>query len=204
MATTAQRALLAAAAGIIALATLSGCAPEDPKPTGTKTSAPSESASPTPTAAAEPVFVKPTSCTGLLGAKLENELLATGDVLFSSPDGTGIYPGTPSNQAGTPFSCWYGRDMVDLSTYEIAAQPLTQQNHEGTLAGLQGEGFTETAVGDVVTFSTAGDEGTEPAVLHELHPDGWITIYSTFGGDDRLATMKLWLADVRAQVYPTP
>ncbi|CAN5256794.1 hypothetical protein BH09ACT3_BH09ACT3_08140 [soil metagenome] len=202
MATTAQRALLAAAAGIVALTALAACTPDAPKATESTTSAPVET--PSPTAAAEPVFVEPTSCTTLLGAALETELLATGDVLFSAPDGSGLYPGTVSNQAGTPFSCWYGRDLVDLSSYEIAAQPLTQSSHEGTLAGLQSEGFTETATGDVVLFTSTGDEGTEPAVLHELHPDGWITIYSAFGGEDRLTTMKAWLDEIRAQVYPSP
>jgi hypothetical protein len=203
MATTAQRALLAAAAGIVALLGLAGCAPEDQAPTAAASPEASESPTPTETTAVAE-FVAPTTCTGLLGPKLENELLATGDVLFSAPDDSGLYPGTPSNQAGVPFSCWYGRDMIDLSTYEIAAQKLIPENHEGTLAALQSEGFTETAEGDVVTFSRAGDEGTQPAILHELHPDGWITIYSTFGGDDRLATMRLWLDDIRKQLYPAP
>lgn len=175
---------------------LAGCDPMPPAPSPSP-SASSEtgaSESPTPTPEAGGVTV-PTSCTELLGADLEADILSTGVVLFSSTDGTGLYAPIPSTQdGGDPFSCWYGKDGVDLSSFEFAAQPITSTDeHEGIMAVLGAAGFTSSTDGDVVTFVQTGDEGSAPAIVHIVRPDGWFTVFSTFGGADRLAVMEGYL-----------
>jgi hypothetical protein len=69
---------------------------------------------------------------------------------------------------------------------------------------LQGGGFDAVTVGETVTFTQVGDEGTTPAIVHVLRPDSWITGYRTFGGADSVAQINDWLAVVAAQVYPAP
>jgi hypothetical protein len=111
-------------------AALAACGPTDIAPSPSPTIAPSESGSPTPSAAPAPApdatFTPATSCTGMLGA-LETQLIAEGNVLFSSTDGGGIYfPIESTQDGGDPFSCWYGKDGVDLSSFELASQPVDQ------------------------------------------------------------------------------
>ena len=194
--------VLSAMTGAIVIAGLAGCTPPAPPEDEPTASESSPTVAPEP---AEAVFVAPSTCTQLLGADLENEFLGGGNVLFSSTDGTGIYfPIESTQDGGTPFSCWYGKDMVDLSTFELAAQALTQDAHEGTLAVLQGGGFVETTDGDVVTFTQVGDEGATPAIVHVLRPDSWITGFSALGGADRAALVADWVDSVAEQVYPVP
>jgi hypothetical protein len=198
-------------AGIaLAVALLAGCAPTDLSAEPDESAAPTDVAVPTPTPTPTPtedparVFTEPSSCVALLGAALEAEFLAAGNVLFSSTDGAGIYFPIDSEQGGgTPFSCWYGKDMVDLSTFELAAQSLTQDAHEGTVSVLSGLGMTQTMDGDIVTFTQVGDEGSTPAIIHVLYPDGWITGYSAFGGQKRVDQLAVWVATVGEQVHGT-
>ncbi|MBX3090926.1 MAG: hypothetical protein KF801_00275 [Cryobacterium sp.] len=187
---------------VVLAAGLTGCDPAGPAPSGSPSESSASSASPSPTEAPA-AFVAPTSCTQLLGASLESSLTADGTVLFSGPGGTGLYPGIESAQdGGSPLSCVYGKDMVDLSTFELAAQGLTQDAHEGVLAELETRGMTEVAAGDTVTFTQTGDEGSTPAIIHILKPDSWVTAYSTFGGTARLAEITGWANTVETQVYP--
>ncbi len=183
------------------LASLTGCNPTSPAPTESPSPSAEPSSAPSPTQAPA-VFVAPTSCTELLGATLEASVIAGGNVLFSGPGGTGIYPGSSTGQdGGNPLSCGYGKDMVDLSTFEFAAQGLTQDAHEGVLAELGTRGMSESVVGNTVTFTQTGDEGTTPAIIHILNPDSWVTVYSTFGGAPRLAEITGWANTVVAELY---
>lgn len=194
--------VIAASAVVLALA---GCGPTAPVPS----SSPSASSAPTPTASAsstpesEASFTVPTTCTELLGAGLESDILATGVVLFSSSDGTGLYAPIPSTQdGGDPFSCWYGKDGVDLSSFELAAQPISSTDeHEGIVAVLGAAGFTSSTDGDVVTFVQVGDEGSTPAIVHVVRPDSWLTGYSTFGGADRVADLEGYLDRMAEHLY---
>jgi hypothetical protein len=190
-----RRIPLAFAAAMFAVI-LAGCGPvvATPTPSPSASSEPEASPSPTPTPEAGG-FTAPTSCTELLGADLEADILATGVVLFSSTDGTGIYAPIASTQdGGDPFSCWYGKDGVDLSSFEFAAQPITSTDeHEGIVAVLGAAGFASSTDGDVVTFVQTGDEGTTPAIVHVVRPDSWFTVFSAFGGADRLAVMQGYL-----------
>lgn len=188
----------------VLLATVTGCVPQPETPPSSPPASAGPSASPSEAPVEGPaVFVAPTSCTELLGAQLESEVLATGAVLFSGPGGTGIYPGPSIGQdGGSPVSCRYGKDMVELSTFEFAVQGLTQDAHKGVLAELQTRGMTETAAGEIVVFTQEGTEGSEPAIIHVLLPDGWITVYSTFGGSASLAKITGWADTVLTQVYP--
>jgi hypothetical protein len=193
--------LLAIPALVTALA---ACGPTvEPSPTPTAESTPSSTPSPTAveTPAAEAVFTAATSCTGMLGP-LETTLIAEGYTLFSSSDGGGIYfPIEPTQDGGDPFSCWYGKDGVDLSSFELASQAVDQAQHEGIAAVLGGGGFTVTTDGDVVTYVQAGDEGSTPAIVHVLRPDSWLTAFSTFGGADQVTVLTGYLDQVAAQLY---
>ncbi len=186
-------------------AALAACGPTDIAPSPSPTIAPSESGSPTPSAAPAPApdatFTPATSCTGMLGA-LETQLIAEGNVLFSSTDGGGIYfPIESTQDGGDPFSCWYGKDGVDLSSFELASQPVDQAEHEGIVAVLGGLGFDVSIDGDVVTYVQVGDEGTTPAIVHVLRPDSWFTAYGAFGGSDRVTVLTSYLDQVAAQLY---
>ena len=204
MRSTAVPAIVGTAALVALLASLAGCAPEPPAASPSPSTSASVEPSASPSETEEPaVYIAPTSCTGLLGAQLESAVLATGAVLFSGPGGSGIYPGPSIGQdGGSPISCLYGKDMVDLSTFEFAAQGLTQDAHEGVLAELQTRGMTETTTGTTVVFTQEGTEGTEPAIIHILNPDSWVTVYSTFGGAASLQKISGWADTVIAQVYP--
>lgn len=200
--------------GAALLVALAGCTPPEDPPTATPPATPSATQSPTPSPSAtagngpdlvSPVFVIPADCTGLLSAALEQQFLDDGNVLFSDSAGNGIYPQEPIGQdGGDPFACLYGKDLVDLSTFELSAQPLDNEEHEGVLAELGSRPLTREDDGQRVVFTQQGDEGTDPAIVHVVHPDGWITAYSTFGGPDRVAEIRGWTDTVAAQVYPQP
>lgn len=185
----------------VLLVLLAACDPGPAAPTGTPV--PSASGS-SPIATSEPVaeFTAPSSCSELLGP-LEAQFAADGLVLFSSTDGTGIYaPIASTQEGGDPFSCWYGKDGVDLSTIEIAAQAVDEQQHEGIVAVLESEGFELTLDEDRATYVQVGDEGATPAIVHVLRPDSWLTGYSALGGPDRVAVLTEYLEQVGAQLYP--
>ncbi len=191
----------------VTLAALVGCTPVATDvaspPSGTPTESvvtPQPTTSPSPDPAVS--FIVPTSCEAMVGPELGAEFSAAGIALFSGTGGEGIYYPIDSNQSGgDPFSCWYGKDGVDLSTFELAAQLVDQAEHEGIVAVLGGGGFDETIDGDVVTWVQVGDEGTNPAIVHVVRPDSWLTAYSTFGGDDRVTLMLSYLDLVAEQLY---
>jgi len=190
----------------VLVAALAGCAvvgAVEPEPTAEPE--PAASASPTPTAAPAS-FTAPDTCAELVGPALDAEFSANGVDLFSGSDGTGIYTlEAPLGQdGGDPLYCLYGQDGVDLSTFEFAAQGLTNDAHEGVIAELATRGLDEQADGERVTFSQEGDEGSSPAIVHIVLPDGWVTVYSTFGGPDRFAEATGWAETARGQVYPAP
>jgi hypothetical protein len=150
-------------------------------------------------------FVLPTSCSGLVGEELTATFLADGNKVLTSDDGTAEFGNgnvTSTQEGGTPFSCWYGVAAHDLSDFEIAVQPLTHDAHEGTLATLQAGDFVETTDGEIVTFTQEGVEGTSPAIVHVLHPDGWITIARFKAGPAGVATINSWLPTITESVYP--
>lgn len=193
----AHRMLVPSIVAALAAVALVGCAPSSPTPSAE----PSASATAVP---AEPAaaFTAPTSCTELLGSDLEQQFLADGNVLFSDSNGDGIHPGEPVGQdGGDPFACLYGKDMVDLSTFELSAQAVDNDEHEGVLAVLASRGLTEEEDGEFVIFAQEGTEGGDPAIVHILYPDAWITAYSTFGGATRLAEIRGWAETVATQVH---
>ncbi len=201
-----MRTAAALVTSAILLAALSACAPSGPDdvtaPTPSPTPSAADEASPSPTPDA-PAFTVPTSCTELVSVELENQILATGAVLFSSTDGSGIYYPIDSTQdGGDPFSCWYGKDGVDLSSVEFAAQPITSTDeHEGIMAVLNSGGFDVELNGDVVTFIQVGDEGTTPAIVHIVRPDSWITGFSSFGGADRANGLRSTVELIAEHLY---
>ena len=201
------RALALSAALVFVALASTACTPTPPAPSAPPSASPSApvSASPAPVSAspAPAGFATPTSCAGMLGA-LEAQFLADGNVLFSDPTGAGIAPTAPIGQdGGTPFACLYGMDGVDLSTFELSAQSLTPDAHEGTLAELQTRALVQTDEQGRTVFSQEGTEGSDPAIVHLLYPEGWITVDSTFGGAARLVEITGW-ADAVAAILTAP
>ncbi|GAB3133189.1 hypothetical protein [Marisediminicola antarctica] len=190
----------------VMVAALAGCTTAgsgEPEPT-TDTE-PTASASPTPTTAPA-AFTLPDDCSELVGPDLAAEYAANDVVLFSDSNGNGIYEQERSvgQDGGEPLYCVYGQDGVDLSSFEFAAQALTNDAHEGVLAELATRGLDESADGERVIFSQEGDEGTLPAIVHIVLPDGWVTVNSTFGGPDRFAEVNDWAETAVEQLYPAP
>ncbi len=209
-----QRAFVVGATAILALGVLSGCNPGGtPETTGTPSAAETLTPSPTPTPEplAEAVFVAPADCHVMVGSALEAEFAGKGIVLFKSTNGEGEFAdGTPpvSKQGGSGgFVCVWGVPYVDLNSFGLETKALTQQAHEGVVAILEGGGFDVSVDGDTVTYSKVGTEHGQPedqSVIHVLHPDGWITAWSAFGGQQAYDRLVGYVAAVTAQVYPAP
>ena len=201
----APRLASGAALVVVLIAALAGCSAADAgDPEPTTEPEPTASASPAPTAAAAP-FTLPGDCSALIGPDLDAEYAENGVILFSDSSGNGIYEqeGSVGQASGDPLYCVYGQDGVDLSSFEFAAQALAEDAQEAVLAELAALGLDESADGNRVVFSQEGDEGTLPAIVHIVLPDGWVTVNSTFGGPDRFAEANDWAETALEQLYPT-
>lgn len=201
-----RRIILSIAVAALALSLLAACQPDSPSPSETIAAKPTVSATPTatPTPTPEPaVFVAPTNCEQMLGAALLAQITSDGHELFSSSDGTGIYYPNDSKQQGG-FQCQFGINYVDYSTFELDAQALTQQAHEGVIATLDASGMAKTVEGDVVTYTQVGDEGSTQLYLHVVRPDSWITGWASLGGQKQLGVIAGYVATVAQQLYPAP
>lgn len=190
---------------LVAVAGLTACTPDDPTPEAEASAAPADTVdAPEPPAETPPplTFTAPRTCSELLGPLLESEIAEGGYELFSSTAGSGKhYPIASTQWSGDTFSCWYGVDQVDLSTFEIAAQGLVPGEKDATGAKLAGEGFTSTTDGDAVTLVKDGNQGGEPAIVHVLRTDSWLTGYSEYGGAAQVATLTGYLATVADTLY---
>ena len=192
------------AMAVAVVAALAGCAPTAPTP-----EAPDETAAapkPTETAAppAEPVFVAPENCEQLIGPELAAEFASKNIVLFDSTNGEGIYANgfEAAQDGGDPFACLFGKDMVDLSTFQLVVQPVSSEaEHEGIVAVLGSGGFDQSLNGSTVTFTDIGtDTDPLPAIIHILKPDRWLTAYSYFGGEISASRLAEHLAAVDAHL----
>src|SRR5690348_14612286 len=99
----------------VVVAALAACVPTAaPAPTLTPV-AQTPSPSPTPVEViTDEYYSTPSTCAQLVGP-LEEGFFADGYTLFSSTDGSGTYyPIASTQDGGAPFSCWYGKDGVDL------------------------------------------------------------------------------------------
>ncbi len=145
----------------------------------------------------------------MAGPALEAEFAGKGIVLFNSTNGEGMFnfEAPVTKQGANAFSCVWGIPNVDLNSFGLETQGLSQQAHEGVVAVLEDGGFDKTIDGDIVTYSHVGAETGAPAdqsIIHVLHPDGWITGWSSFGGQTAYDRLVGYVAAVTAQVYPTP
>jgi len=201
------RRLLVVAVGGLAIAALVGCTPPVPEPT-LAPSPSASSASPTPTPDPVPVFTTPTTCAELIGPELGAQFAADNIVLFDSTNGEGIYANgfTLIQDGGDPFACLFGEDMVDLSSFQLEVQPVSSQSeHEGIIAVLGSQGFTQSLDGNTVTFTQIGNEmSTEPAIIHVLRLDSWMTASANFGGQLQADRLAGYLDAVAAHLYTTP
>ena len=153
-------------------------------------------------------FVVPTTCNELIGDELDLQLKALGTTLLSDSTGGGTSPTTPIGQnGGTPFACLYGVEGVDLSTFELSAQPLTAEQHEGVIAELATRGYLVEEEPAYTSFIQVGFEGAQngpeldATIVHMVYADGWITVYRAFGGAESLDTAFDWAFDIGANVY---
>jgi hypothetical protein len=180
-----------------------GTVHESPSPSPSVSSTPEESKAPDPAA-----FVLPTTCTEFLGAELENQLHAYGDVFLWGPGGSGSAPADERNpdylgyqNQGTPLFCIYGETLDNIIEFDV--QALSSDSYSATFNALKLREYIEATDGDVKTFTMPGANGLSGADLHVLHPDGWITVHRDLGGTRSFAEMSQWLAIVTAKVYPT-
>ena len=191
---------------LAAVPLLAGCTPTEPTPSASPTTAASPSSSAEPTPEPEPVFVAPTTCAELIGPDLAAQFAADNIVVFDSSSGEGIYAGggdrVIAQDGGDPFWCIFGKDMVDLSSFQLVAQPVSSEDeHEGIVAVLGSQNFTQSLNGSTVTFSDPGtDTDPLPAVIHQLEQDRWLTAYAGFGGDRQLETMTGYLEAMAAHL----
>ena len=153
-------------------------------------------------------FVVPTTCNELIGDELDLQLQALGTTLLSDSTGGGTSPTAPIGQnGGTPFACLYGGEGVDLSTFELSAQPLTAEQHEGVIAELATRGYLVEEEPAYTSFIQVGFDGAQngpeldATIGHMVYADGWITVYRTFGGAESVDTAFDWAFDIGANVY---
>ena len=207
-----QRSILTIVAAALLLPLTAGCTPTVPEPTPSATIAeaesPSPSETPSPTAAAPAlVFTQPTTCSELAGPDLEAVFASRNIELFNSPNGEGMFAGGPVDthqQGGNPFGCLWGVPYVDLNTFVLSSQPLSQSAHEGVVAILDGGGYVKTVDGDVVTYTQLGDELGQPSgqlTIHVLRPTSWITGWAALGGETSRVRMTEYLDAVAAHLY---
>lgn len=210
MALIVRRSTISLSVGAVLLVGLFACSAPATVPGETPTSGPSGSSTPEPEetdAVPDPVaFVLPATCTEFLGAKLENQLIADGDVFLMGPGGVGSatdrnpdYIGY-QNQ-GTPLYCIYGEDLYVVIEFDV--QALTADSYPVALQALEAREFIESTEGDVITYSQPGEKASG-AELHALRSDSWITINRDIGGTTSFDEMSEWLAMVTARVYPRP
>lgn len=188
----------------LAALALVGCTPAEPAPVPETSATAVAEVEPSPTSVPAPatkVFEPASTCTEMLGSVLEDEILAGGYTLFSSTSAGGSHYPIASTQSGDPYSCWYGVDGVDLSTFEIAAQRLGATERDGVAALLSSKGFTNTGEGDVATWVMEGDQGQKPAIVHVLRADSWLTAFSAYGGAKQVETLSRYLTTVADQLY---
>jgi len=128
--------MLTIVAAALLLPLAAGCTPTAPEPTPSATVAESASPSPTPSPTAtapELVFTQPTTCSELAGPDLEAVFASRNIELFNSSNGEGMFADGPVDthqQGGNPFGCLWGVPYVDLNTFVLSSQPLSQAAHE--------------------------------------------------------------------------
>ena len=204
--------ILSVSASAVLIAGMSGCSAVNgtpsPAPSATSSSpGASETAIPEEEEEPDPFpFVLPTTCSEVVGAELEAQLLSEGRVLLLGSNGTGLYAGEyfPSSQyVGSPLTCVYGPENSDRYI-EFDVQGLTPDAYQAALEVLKGLEFTESKDGDVKTFALVGAVAIVDAQVHALRPDSWITIVHPQGGTSAFDEANEWLEIVTSQVYPEP
>ncbi len=207
----AQRMIVVVASAALTVGALAACTPGTIVDAGTETPPPqpTDIAASTPTPDPVPVFVAPADCHVMAGADLEADFASRDIVLFNSTNGEGefAFDAPVTKQGPNAFSCVWGVPFVDLNSFGLETQGLTQEAHEGVVAVLGAGGFDMSIDGNVVTYTKVGAETGDPAdqtEIHILHPDGWITAWSSFGGPVMVDRLSGYLVEVTKQVYPAP
>lgn len=212
---TIKRITLGCAAAALTASLLAGCTPEttteaSPIATAAPSIQPAESGdtpSPTPIVEAALEFHQPATCSELAGPDLEAVFASRNAVLFNSSNGEGLYAGTPVDthqQGGNPFGCLWGVPDVDLNTFVLSVQSLSNAAHEGVMAILDGGGYDKTLDGDVVTYTAIGAETGEPAdqlTIHVLRADSWMTGWAALGGEQSRVRITEYLDAAAANLY---
>lgn len=194
-----------ATAAVLLLALLTGCSSQSPPP-----SAPTQSATPTPTATApvEPVdefFTMPTACLDILPAERLAALDADGLVLLGGPDGEYgddyLLDPSPEQEAGG-ITCIWGPPDTEVSSVAISVAPLSATSRPAIVSDLSvSQGLNETSGDSATYYWQLGDTDQQPAILNVLTADSWISVIMTIGGTDNYATAERLAAEVHERVH---
>lgn len=193
-------------AAVVALALLTGCAPDpatggespepetEPTPTGVSTEAPSGVRE----------FEMPDACVDIITAETAARFAADGLDLLGGPDG--LYgeeyfaEPTPEERAGG-ITCVWGDEEAPATTVIVSVAPVTASNRSGIVSDLIAAGLIESQIEGAISYSRIGDEVSAPGELHVIRTDSWISVIEAVGGEDRFQHATELVDEVTAQVY---
>ena len=169
------------------LMALAGCSADEAQPTPATVE---PTASPTPTATAEPAnltFAMPTDCTAILPQSRVDRFTTEGIELLGGPGGKYgndyLADATPEQQAGG-ITCIWGFTDTEVSSFTISVAPLTAATRPAVVASFAEQGLNEETTEDAVAYGVQGDRTLDPAIMNVLRGDSWISVIATIGGRD--------------------
>jgi hypothetical protein len=185
----------------LAIGTLAGCA-ATPTPTAEPTA--SETTAPTvepTTPVVTETFSMPADCTEILPPSTIAGFEDSGIIALAGPGGKYgnelITEPTPEMDAGG-ISCYFGVDNEDPNlltvNYLISAVSLDSAARAEVIADLSAQGLSEATDerGDVSFGILGGGQGQSTANYNVIAADSWISVISSFGGEDAfLAAVEL-------------
>lgn len=185
----------------LALGTLAGCA-ATPTPTAEPTAVETTAPTVEPTApVVTETFSMPADCSEILPPKTMASFEKNGITILAGPGGKYgdelITDPTPEMDAGG-ISCYFGVDNEDPNllavNYLISAVALDAATRSEVIADLTAQGLSEATDerGDVSFGILGGSQGQTTANYNVIAADSWISVISSFGGEDAfLATVEL-------------
>ena len=185
------------------LVVLAGCAAEEPSdaaPTATATEAPEPTATPE---AVKLSFAMPTDCMEMVPQSRVDAFSAEGIILLGGPGGKYsdyLSDATPEEQAGG-ISCIWGFEDSEVSSFTISVAPLTAATRPAVIASFAEQGLNEEVVGDAVAYGVQGDRTLDPAIMHVLRGESWISVIATIGGTDSYNQSVEIAQEVHDSVY---
>jgi hypothetical protein len=200
-----MRVHMAVGAAAVAVALLTGCAPQPAE--GDDTPAPSTEPTPGETATTEPgapEFSMPDECVEIITAETAADFSAAGLDLLGGPGGVygENYFGdpTPEEQVGG-ITCVWGDEEVPASTVIVSVAPISASTQSDVVSSLIASGLVESLVDGTLTYARIGDDVSAPAELHAIRAESWISVIEAVGGEDRFQHATELVDEVTGQVY---